>query len=105
EHHSNDDVPRRVNSMPFSSEFAVVLFPHRLLVLPLLLMVFVMLLLVTHGLSPSVEGLLVCRTVSAWAMTTARRYGIGRGRRREQRYAPRKGSTSGSVQTPFHSCC
>ena len=34
--------------MPFTGEFAVVLFPLPLLVFPLLLMVFVMLLLVIH---------------------------------------------------------
>jgi hypothetical protein len=34
--------------MPFTGEFAVVLFPLPLLVLPLLLVVFVMLLLVIH---------------------------------------------------------
>jgi hypothetical protein len=47
-HHTNDDVPRRMFSMPFAGEFAVVLFPLPLLVLPLFLMVFVLLLLAIH---------------------------------------------------------
>jgi hypothetical protein len=53
QHDTNDDIPRRMDWMPFPTEFAVMLFPLLLLVFQLFLRAFVMLLLVIHDSSPA----------------------------------------------------
>jgi hypothetical protein len=56
QHHSHDDVPRRMDAVSFSDKLANMLFPGPLLALSLLQMVFVMLLLVVHDFVPFDEG-------------------------------------------------
>jgi len=55
-HCSQDNVPRGMDRTSFAGDFADVLFPFFLLVLPLLRMMFVMLLRVIHDLFPCFEA-------------------------------------------------